>query len=877
MHSKSIRRSLVGSIMIGAITFYALYTLSFLALGAVVLIAAVVASLSYYKAVGSAFAMTAFMVLPVFQLIALSGLTGTPLTNFTLMCIMLFFAAFILNIIDWFGSLVGIWLGFFLVTLFGPLMVLPSISVISAYRGVRSGVSSALMFALFGIFLMWSPSFGYSLPDIFSSYKIFFPDTNFVVTLYFPSLLLSVLLGPEWMQTLSSSWTNLIFNFTPIYFLLISATLIAVAHFGKRLMKRIHLNAALSNITATILACFVAGALLFGSMTLILTCAALPLLMILAYHGVKPLLASKPRLSLSGLKELFASSAINDAIRFDKNEGVIIEMKPGKSASMSNHWQKIKGVDDIKSDLIKALALPMKFKKEAEKYGVKPAKGILLYGPPGTGKTTLLRGLASQLGVKYTEINPAEILSKWYGESEQRISEVFSEARDSAPCILAVNDVDSIGKERTSYKSDDVTPRVLNVMLIELDKIMNSNVDVIVVATTNKPQLLDKALIRPGRFDKIIYVGPPDEKARVEIFRSYLQGKAAVPSEINHESLAKLSERFTGADIEAVVNKVLSGAFYEEVKDKKGTQITQAMLEESIKSTRPSLDFAMLEEYERFRVEFQRDRKVLKGWESGIPDVCFDDIGGLDEVKAELRESFELPLRRPDLMEKLKVRPVKGTLLYGPPGNGKTLLAKAIATEIEANFFVISGAELAKGGATEASTKIKELFNLAKENSPAIIFIDEIDQIAPDRSKPDGKIFTPVTTQILSEMDGISELKGVMVLAATNRHEAIDSALLRSGRIEKHIYVPIPDEKGREEILTIFLREANLGKDVIIRDLVYMTEGFSGADLQEFVNDAKKSVIRQTLKGEARDWIGMDDFREALQRKKKSELRTPPP
>ena len=540
---------------------------------------------------------------------------------------------------------------------------------------------------------------------------------------------------------------------------------------------------------------------------------------------------------------------------------------------MSNCWDRTVGVDGIKNDLLKAVALPLRHKREAQKFGIRPARGILIYGPPGTGKTTLLRGLASQLGIKYIEINPSEVLSKWYGESEHRMSEVFKEARASAPSILAINDIDGLGKERTSYKSDDVTPRVLTVMLSELDNMLQSDTDAIVVATTNKPQMLDKALIRPGRFDKIIYMGPPDAAAREAIFRHYLEGKPTVSANINYQQLAASSERFTGADIRAVVDKVLSGAFYSEVKDKKEALITQEMLAQAIKTTRPSIDFSMLEEYERFRATYQRDRLVTKGWESEIPDVRFEDIGDLDQVKTELRESFELPLRRPDLMEKLKVRPVKGVLLYGPPGNGKTLLAKAVATEVAANFFIISGAELAKTGANDAASKVKDLFNLAKENVPSIIFIDEIDQLAPDRSSSEGSAFVPVTTQLLSELDGVKALKGVMILAATNRPEAIDQALLRANRIEKHVLVPPPDERGREEILGIYLRDVKLSDDVIIKELAKMTDGFSGADLQGFVNEAKKSVIRSSLMGDVRDWLNMGDFKAALQAKAASSIK----
>ena len=408
-----------------------------------------------------------------------------------------------------------------------------------------------------------------------------------------------------------------------------------------------------------------------------------------------------------------------------------------------------------------------------------------------------------------------------------------------------------------------------------MDRIYQSDEDIVVVATTNKPQLLDKALLRPGRFESIIYMGPPDEKARAEIFRGYLQNRPNVSPDIDYAKLAKMSERFTGADIESVVNKVFSGAFFKSLTGKKDqpTVITQEMLEEAIKSTRPSITFSMLEEYERFRVEFEREKKTEKVWESEIPDVRFSDIGDLEDVKQQLREAFELPITRPDLMEKLRIKPVKGVLLYGPPGNGKTMLAKAIATEISANFFTISGADLAKGDAASAAATIKDLFNVAKDNSPAIIFIDEIDQVAPNRSRSGAAAFTAVTTQLLSELDGIKELKGVFVLAATNKPEDLDPALLRANRLEKHIEIPYPNAEARKAIFEVYLKDLNV-KDVDVDKLVQLTEGFSGADIQELVNEAKKVVLRRMMaKKDESEAITMEDFMVALKNKTSGKIK----
>jgi len=875
MHNYAAPRSLVGSLLIGIITsllFISLFTSSITTI-ALLLAAVAITVAAYYRPAVSPFILASFLLLPALQFLFAIEVGSMPFNYLGLTLLFLLFGSFIFCTFDWIGAYAGLWIGLALPIPYSAALVLPAIAAVTAFRGVKAGVACAGTFSLFGMFFMLSLGFGLPVPAGFESYSAFFPDTAYLASLYFPSMLFSSLLGPQWVDILSSSSANILFSYTPLYFVFISAIVIVISHYGKRLVARLHLNSALCRTFVATVGCVVAGALLFGSYLLLAYSALAAAMVTILATSIKPLLGRVPRLSSSGLRELVSGPAIVDGINFEKSEGVMIESKPSKSTAMSNCWDRTVGVDGIKNDLLKAVALPLRHKREAQKFGIRPARGILIYGPPGTGKTTLLRGLASQLGIKYIEINPSEVLSKWYGESEHRMSEVFKEARASAPSILAINDIDGLGKERTSYKSDDVTPRVLTVMLSELDNMLQSDTDAIVVATTNKPQMLDKALIRPGRFDKIIYMGPPDAAAREAIFRHYLEGKPTVSADINYPQLASSSERFTGADIRAVVDKVLSGAFYSEVKDKKEALITQEMLAEAIKTTRPSIDFSMLEEYERFRATYQRDRLVTKGWESEIPDVRFEDIGDLDQVKTELRESFELPLRRPDLMEKLKVRPVKGVLLYGPPGNGKTLLAKAVATEVSANFFIISGAELAKTGANDAASKVKDLFNLAKENVPAIIFIDEIDQLAPDRSSSEGSAFVPVTTQLLSELDGVKALKGVMILAATNRPEAIDQALLRANRIEKHVLVPPPDERGREEILGIYLRDVKLSDDVIIKELAKMTDGFSGADLQGFVNEAKKSVIRSSLMGDVRDWLNMGDFKAALQAKAASSIK----
>ncbi|RWX73031.1 MAG: hypothetical protein Metus_1005 [Candidatus Methanosuratincola subterraneus] len=856
-----VQKSPVGSVLIGAFAFFSFYSIFYFTLPVVALLSAAVGIISYVRPKIAPFFVLGSLAIPAADVVLSSPVTPGGIPYQGLVIALLFLVAFIGCLMDWLGSLVGFFLGMMMGWGFSPALVLPAIATLSALKSGRAGASTMMLYSAFGTYFIYGQYLGFAVPAGYA-FSVFFPRVSDLSSMYFPSLLMGIFLGPGWQESLSSSSARYLLELTPLYFVAVGSLLIFISTYGRNVFRLLGLNIHLTRIISAVVGTVVSGFLIFGSLEQIGVSVLCSFAAPFGFLALRPIFRERPQLNSSGLTDLFSKSPLYDAKGGFARIG---EAMPSKPSDIKQCWEKTKGLDHIKNELLRSVALPMKYKKEARRFGVKPARGILLYGPPGTGKTTLLRGLSSQLGVRYYEVSLSELLSKWYGESEHRISELFSIARENAPCILAINDIDSIGKDRTMYKSDDVTPRVMNVLLSELDSISQKDIDVIVVATTNKPQLLDRALIRPGRFDKMIYVGPPDKEARKEIFKCYLEGKPVAPG-IDYDRLADLSERFTGADIEALVNKIFSSAFYEGLKNGNSAAVSQEALEEAIKGTRPTVDYSMLEEYERFRVEFERDRRVAKTWESGIPEVTFDDIGDLDDVKADLREAFELPIRRPDLMERLRVRAVKGVLLYGPPGCGKTLLAKAIANEVKANFFPVSGAELSRGNTNEAAARINDVFRRARDNAPAIVFIDEIDQIAPSRSDAGSSAFVPVTTQLLSELDGIHDLKGVMVLAATNRHEAIDPALLRANRIEKHIYVGLPDARARAEIIKVHLRDAPVGMSVVVEEIAKMTEGFSGADLQELVNEAKKSLIRATLKGETRDSLEMEDFLEALQR-----------
>ena len=499
------------------------------------------------------------------------------------------------------------------------------------------------------------------------------------------------------------------------------------------------------------------------------------------------------------------------------------------------------GYEDVKRELREAIIAPIKQKELAFTYGIKPPTGVLLFGPPGTGKTLLMKALAKELDVGFYYVKCSDLLSEWYGESEKNVAEVFKIARTKAPCVLFFDEIDSIGKNRNSYTSDDVAPRIMSVMLEELDGFKDAKKTVITIGATNMPDQLDPALMRPGRFDKVIYMPLPDVVARAAIFKVHL-AKLPRESDIDYAKLAQMTERFSGADIKNICTEASRLAAREAVAGGVVVNVSMKHIMATIKKMKPSVSLDSLENYNKFRMDYERRSEA----EEKAPDakgVRWEDVAGLADVKNVLLEAIEIPLLHEDLMTDVGVKPSKGLLLFGPPGCGKTMIVKAAANELKVNFLTVSGSELMRGKDKNPASYVKEIFNRARESAPALVFIDEIEALAPSRDEYRGGILT----ELLQEMDGMKELKNVMIIGATNKPFALDSAILRPGRFDKIVYIPPPDKPARVQLFTLqlskFLKGLNMGR------LADATDGFTGADIASICQEVKMQVVRDRLKG----------------------------
>ena len=509
----------------------------------------------------------------------------------------------------------------------------------------------------------------------------------------------------------------------------------------------------------------------------------------------------------------------------------------------STRFAGVGGLSDVKADLKESIVVPLQRPEVAEAYRISPPRGILLFGPPGCGKTLLMSALAGELNIEMFTVKCSDVMSKWYGESEQRIEELFRTAKERRPAILFFDDVDAIAKSRDLYAGDDVTPRLLGMILSELDG-LDKSPGLIMVGTTNKPELLDAALLRPGRFDKIIYVPPPSRDERLEILRVHLAGRPAAEG-VDLEEVAARTERFSGADLANLVKEAAVLAMKRSLAKGGQEPITTRDFHVVLPRMKPSISLAHAEEYGRLRLIYERQMHRL---EREVEAVGWADVRGLEALKASLRSYVDLVFTKGGAMADFRLKPSKGVLLFGPPGCGKTHLMKAAASELGIPIQAIEGPTLLSTGG-DGGTTIKEIFYIARENAPSVVLFDDIDLIASthDRS-PEAR---NLLSQLLAQVDSVGESERVLVVATTSKPHVLDPAILRPGRFDKMFYVPPPDADARLALVeSAFqgVRTEGLDREALAR-LCREAEGFSSADVMAAVDEAKLLAIRQSAAG----------------------------
>jgi transitional endoplasmic reticulum ATPase len=538
-------------------------------------------------------------------------------------------------------------------------------------------------------------------------------------------------------------------------------------------------------------------------------------------------------------------SPAKDAVVIGDRTTVELSEKPAKEEKAIPRvtYENIGGLGAEIKKVREMIELPMKHPELFERLGVEAPKGVLLHGPPGTGKTLLARALASETNAHFETLSGPEIMSKYYGESEEKLRGLFKVAEENAPSIILIDEIDSIAPKREEV-TGEVERRVVAQLLALMDG-LESRGKVVVIGATNRPDSLDPALRRPGRFDREIEIGVPNKDSRLEIMHIHTRGMPL--ANVDLEKLAEVTHGFVGADLAALAREAGMRAL-RRVLPELDLEVEAIPVEILNKIEVNNGDF--LDALREMEPSAMREVMVES------PNVKWEDIGGLESVKQQLIESVEWPLTYAKLFTHMNATPPKGILLYGPPGTGKTMLAKAVATESQANFISIKGPEFLSKWVGESEKAVRETFRKARQAAPSVVFLDEIDSIAPSRggSTADSHVTERVISQILTELDGLESLNNVIVIAATNRPDIIDPALLRPGRFDRLIETGLPDEKARAEILKIHAAKKPLAEEVDLEDIAKRTDKYSGADLAVIVNEAVMLAIREcVLQGKAQE------------------------
>ncbi len=574
-------------------------------------------------------------------------------------------------------------------------------------------------------------------------------------------------------------------------------------------------------------------------------------------RAADPLLRSVLDLPAYGLQEIrlvVVSTQPRGIVQM--NEQTVVELRsqfeePKEARRADVTYDDIGGLGTSVEQVREMVELPLRHPELFQRLGIEPPKGVLLYGPPGTGKTLLARAVANETEANFYHIAGPEIMGSRYGESEERLRQVFQEASQNAPSIIFIDEIDSIAPKREQV-TGEVERRIVAQLLTLMDG-LEPRQNIVVIGATNRRDAIDEALRRPGRFDREIVIGVPDQRGRREVLAIHTRGMPLAEN-TDLDEIARTTYGFVGADLGALVREAAMDALRRVLPDINLKQGIPTEILEKLTVSQDDFTSAMK------RIQPSALREIM----IQAPNVRWDDVGGLDEAQMRLKEGVELPLRSPQSFRQMGIRPAKGFLLFGPPGTGKTLLAKAVAREAEANFVATKSSDLLSKWYGESEQQVSRLFERARQVAPTVIFIDEIDSLAPVRG---GGLGEPAVTErvvntLLAEMDGLEDMQGVVVMAATNRPNLLDPALLRPGRFDELVYVPVPDAKARRKILGIHTKKMPLADDVDLDELADKTERFTGADLEDLTRRAGLIALRQSLTAST---VTKENFAMALQ------------